>query len=100
MPSYARSPDWTWPPRARACWRASVPSAAECADLGAIVACGDAPHRARAGTHDERLGRGTGRALVADALKDIAVGDAGGGEEAVVALDEIVDGQDLLDFVA
>ena len=29
-------------------------------------------------------------ALVADALEHVAVGDAGGGEEAVVALDEVV----------
>src|SRR3712207_7648833 len=38
-----------------------------------------------AGAHDDRFRAGR-RALVADALEHVAVGDAGGREEAVVAL--------------
>ena len=63
------------------------------AQLRAVVARVDAPHRARARAHHQRLGRRARRALVADALEHVAVGDAGRGEEAVVAGDEVVDGR-------
>jgi hypothetical protein len=41
--------------------------------------------------HDQRLG-GAPRRVVVHALEQLAVGDAGGGEEAVVAGDEVVGG--------
>ena len=50
--------------------------------LLAVVPGVDPAHRARARAHDQRLGRGAARALVAHALEHVAVGDAGGGEEA------------------
>ena len=50
--------------------------------------------------HDDRLGRRRRAAAVADALQDVAVGDAGGREEAVVAADEVVLVQLAVEVVA
>jgi hypothetical protein len=54
------------------------------------VSCRHAPDRARARAHHQRLGRGSAAALVAHALQDVAVGDAGRREEHVLAGDEVV----------
>ena len=54
---------------------------------------------ARAGPHDDRLGGGA-VGEEPDALDQGAVGDAGAGEEDVVALDEVVLGQDAVEVVA
>ena len=77
------------PPRRRL----DVVDGREALQLVEPVAGVDEAHRARPGAHDERLGAGAAR-LEADALQELAVGDAGGGEEAVVALDEVVGGED------
>ena len=50
-------------------------------------------------THDQRL-RGGAELVVLHAAEELAVGDPGGGEEAVVALDQIVGHQDGLEVVA
>src|SRR5215208_6792424 len=103
MPSCARWRAWISPVHGRGAWRAwprSVPPAAERPDLRPVVAGRDAPHRTRARAHHQRLGRRARRTLVAHALQDVAVGDTGGGEEAVVAPDEVVDGQHLLEVIA
>src|SRR4051794_9901546 len=77
-----------------------VAVARERAELRAVVARGDPPDGARAAAHDQRLGRRAPRALVAHAAQHVAVGDPGGGEEGVVALDQVVLGHDLGDVVA
>src|SRR6185436_12167765 len=59
----------------------------------------DAADRARAGPHDERFSRGA-RAAVADALQDVAVGDAGGREEDVLPRAEIIGSEDPVEVVA
>ena len=59
----------------------------------------DAADGARARAHDQRLG-GRAGAAVADALEDVAVGDAGGGEEDVLAGAEVVGGEDAVEVVA
>ena len=51
------------------------------------------------GAHRQGLGEGAA-AVEADAAQQLAVGDAGGGEEHVVAPDQVVDVQDLLQVVA
>ncbi len=60
----------------------------------------DAPHGARARAHDQGLRARAAGALVAHALQHVAVGHPGGGEERVVALDEVVLGEDLAQVVA
>ena len=57
------------------------------------------PYGARLRPHDQRLGGGP-ELVVADALEQLAVGDAGGGEEAVVPLDQVVGGEDGVEVVA
>ena len=52
----------------------------------------DAAHRAAARAHDEALRRDAA-GVEADAVEQRAVGDAGGGEEAVVAANEVVGGE-------
>ena len=59
----------------------------------------DAPHGARLGPHDERLG-GRPLAVEVHAPQQLAVGDPGGGEEAVVAPDQVVGGQHRVEVVA
>src|SRR5438477_7096617 len=59
----------------------------------------DAADGAGLGAHDERFGGGAA-AVVVDALEQFAVGDAGGGEEGVVAGHEDLGGQHLLEVVA
>src|SRR5262245_55106077 len=75
--------------------RASLPeldSAVTLADdraqLRAVVAGLDAAYGARTRAHHQRFGAGAG-AAVADALQDVAVGDAAGGEEDVLARAEV-----------
>ncbi len=58
-----------------------------------------AAHGAGAGAHHQRLGGGT-VAAVANALEDVAVGDAGGGEEDVLAGAEVVGGEHAVEVVA
>ena len=50
-------------------------------------------------THDQRLG-GYNVLAVAYAAQQLAVGDTGCGEEAVVAGDQVVGGQDAVEVVA
>ena len=57
--------------------------------LGQGVAGVDFAQRPRLGAHDQRL-RGGPELVVLHALQQLAVGDARGGEEAVVPLDEVV----------
>ena len=59
----------------------------------------DRPHRPRARAGDQRLG-GRLPAAVPNALQEVAVGDAGGGEEHVLAGDEPVDVEDFIEVVA
>ena len=59
----------------------------------------DAADGAGAGAHHQRFG-GRAFAAVADALEDVAVGDAGGGEEDVLAGAEVVGCEDLVEVVA
>src|ERR1044072_5080369 len=59
----------------------------------------DPAHRARARAHHQRFGAGAG-AAVANALQDVAVGDAAGGEEDVVAGAEVVGCEDPVEVVA
>src|SRR4051794_19339148 len=59
----------------------------------------DAAHGARLRPHHQRLCGGTA-AVVADAPQELAVGDAGGREEAVVAGHEVVGGEHLVEVVA
>ncbi len=53
--------------------------------LRPVVASGDRADGARAGAHRDRLGGGALRADEVHALEHLAVGDAGGGEEDVLA---------------
>ena len=93
---------WWRPSRrpAGAAWSALSVAGGELAQLRAVVARLDAPHRARAAAHDERLGARPARARVADALEHVAVGHAGGREEAVVAAHEVVLREHAVDVVA
>src|SRR5581483_1215208 len=59
----------------------------------------DTADGARLGAHDEGFGGGAA-GVVVDALEELAVRDAGGGEEGVVGGAEIVGGEDLLEVVA
>src|SRR6187551_3956758 len=66
--------------------------------LGAIVARMDAAHRAGTGAHHQRFGSGP-RTAVANALQDVAVGDAAGGEEDVVTGAEVVGCEDTVEVI-
>src|SRR5215208_5233913 len=70
--------------------RLPVPGAYDLTQLGAIVGRLDTAHRAGAGAHHQGLGRGVTVVQVADAVEQVAVGDAGGREEDVVAGNQIV----------
>ncbi len=59
----------------------------------------DAAHRSAAGAHDDRVRR-RAVARVADAAEERAGGDAGGGEEDVLAADKVVGGQHPVEVVA
>ena len=88
------------PPRPATPWSGLSVAGGELAQLRAVVARLDAPHRARAAAHHERLGARPARARVADALEHVAVGHAGGREEAVVAAHEVVLREHAVDVVA
>src|SRR5205085_9126755 len=60
----------------------------------------DPAHRPRARASHERLGRRSARALVADALQQVAVRDPGAREEDVVAAAETVLVEYLVEVVA
>src|ERR687898_2836602 len=80
-------------PRSRPGYRCPISApgvARQLAQLRAVVARLDAPDGAGSGAHDERLGARSATALVADALEDVAVRDARGGEEDVLPADEVV----------
>src|SRR5690349_14229820 len=62
-----------------------------------VVALDDA-HGAGLAAHDDRVGRGAA-AGVAHTLEQLAVGDAGADEEAVVARYEVVGGEDRVEVV-
>ena len=83
------------PPAAGAEPDRSAVADAERPHLGPVVAGRDPPDGARARAHDQRLGAGAAVTLIAHALEHVAVGDAGGGEEDVLAGHEVVAGQDL-----
>src|SRR4051812_30251630 len=68
-------------------------------ELRPPVRCVDDAHGARLRAHDEALGAGT-VGPVAHASQQFAVGDTGRGEEHVVAGDEVVDGEHLVEVVA
>ena len=61
----------------------AVAPAGDLAQLGPVVARLHGAHRPGARAHHQRLGRGVAVVQVADALQQVAVGDAGGGEEDV-----------------
>src|SRR5919106_5634428 len=69
------------------------------AELGELVAGVDRAGGARLGAHRQGLGEGAAT-VEADPAEQLAVGDAGGGEEHVVAPDQVVDGEDLVEVVA
>src|ERR1700722_19564568 len=97
-----RTCGWTSPAsgRSRAGDRRSAVTDAHRPHLAPVVACVDAAHRARPRAHHQRFGRGAAVALVAHALEDVAVGHTGGGEERVLALNEVVAGENPLQVVA
>src|SRR5829696_7232053 len=66
------------------------------AELGERVPAVDLADRAALRPHHERLRGGAARAVV-DAAQQVAVGDTGGAEEHVVALDQVVRGEDLVE---
>ena len=68
------------------------------AQLPQGVLAADRADRAGPGAHDERVG-GRAARLVADAGHQLAVGDAGGGEEAVVRRDQVVGGEHPVEVV-
>ena len=68
------------------------------ADLLQSVAGRDLADRSRLRSHHERFGRGA-LTVEVHAGEQVTVGDAGGGEEAVVTLDEVVDGEDAVEVV-
>ena len=72
---------------------------AELGQLGQGMARVDLAEGARLRAHDEGLG-GRAVVVVADALEQLAVGDAGRGEEAVVPRDEVVGREHLVEVVA
>ena len=78
--------------------RGSIWLAVDLLELADAVLAVDHADGARAGAHHDRL---AGRALgeETNALDQGAVGDPGGGEEDVVALDQIVGGQDAIEVV-
>ena len=59
----------------------------------------DEPDRAGLRPHDQRLGGGA-ELVVAHPMEQFAVGDTGGGEEAVVPLDQVIGGEDGVEVVA
>src|SRR5439155_27158112 len=68
----------------------------ELPQLRELVARLDAPHGAGEGAHDQRAGRRP-HAAVVHAPQQLTVGDAGGGEEAVVAAHQVVGVQDQVE---
>src|SRR5690606_30980091 len=80
--------------------RSDEAAAGDLAQLGAVVRRPHGAHRARARPHDQRLGRRLPPGEVANALQELAVGDAGGGEEDVLTRDEAVDVEYLVEVVA
>ena len=68
----------------------------ELLQLGELVVGIDAPHRAAARAHHEALGRHAA-GVEADPVEQRAVGDPGGGEEAVVTAHQVVDGEHRTD---
>src|SRR3954452_13226245 len=72
----------------------------ELAQRLAVVASADAAHGPGAGAGHERLGGRAARPLVAHALEQVAVGDAGAREELVLAAAEAVLVEPLLEVVA
>src|SRR5579864_7373193 len=78
----------------------AVAHARERAELPAVVARRHAANGARARAHDQRLGRRTAVALVADPLEHVPVGHACGREEDIVPGDEVVAGQHPLEVIA
>src|SRR5436190_20987966 len=99
-PAPARSAATIAPPVARGARGSAVTDSGQRAQLGAVVTRRHAPDGARPRAHRERLGRRAPIALVAHALEHIAVGDAGGGEEHVLAADQVVAAQDPREVVA
>src|SRR5215218_1179390 len=76
-----------------------VVDAGVAAQLGELVAGVDLAGGAGLGAHRQRLGEGAA-AVEAHAPQQLAVGHAGGGEEHVLAPDQVVDGQHLVEVVA
>src|SRR5262249_1797923 len=74
-------------------------AADDLAQLRAIMGRQYPPHGAGAGAHYQRFG-GRPFAAVADPLEDVAVGDAGGGEEDVLARAEVVGCEHAVEVVA
>src|SRR5690606_12421257 len=70
----------------------------EAVDLVHAVDGLDQAHGARLRAHHQRL-RVDVLGVVAHALQEVTVGDAGGREEAVVAGDEVVGGEHLVEVV-
>ena len=69
------------------------------AQAGEAVLSLDGTDGTGGGTHDQRLG-GHGVLAVANAAQQLAVGDTGCGEEAVIAGDQVVGGQHTVQIVA
>src|SRR6202035_894209 len=67
-------------------------------ELGQPVKALDHPQRARLRTHHDRLGGAAAR-LVAHALEQVAVGDAGRAEEDVLPRHQVAGGQHLIEVV-
>ena len=81
----------------RLCW-SGVVDRGELLELLHTVAGVDQPDRAAARAHHEAL-RSSTTAVEADASQQLAVGHPGGGEEAVVAADEVVLGEHGVEVV-
>src|SRR5918994_7449196 len=70
--------------------RSPVSATDDLPELRAIVGRLHPADRSGAGTHHQRLGRRVPVVAVADAIEQVAVGDAGRGEEDVVPPDQVV----------
>ena len=70
------------------------------ADLVEAVVGLDPAHSAGLGAHDDRVRAGVAARHVADAVDQVAVGDARGDEQGLVGADQVVGVEDLVDIEA
>src|SRR3954454_14953168 len=81
-------------------WPLAVASPHDLPQLRAVMGGLHSPHGAGAGAHHQRLGGRVAVVQIADAVEQVAVGDARRGEEDVVAADQVVGVEHPLEVVA